>query len=284
MNQFGGNWTEAKIEILIEYTQAYLSIMNIYASRCNWKLLYFDSFAGSGSISKKVGNQEKTIIGAARRILEIKEPRIFDQYYFVEKDTRHAAELKQMITNHFPNTLCHVESSDCNQKIVDMINFLKSEKGVNYKVLAFIDPYGMQLNWQTLLKMKQSDSIDAWILVPTGMGVNRLLTKNADIKNDWVERLMKFLGLTEKEIRNYFYTTTTQHTLFGEEVVTSKQEKAIERAASLYKQRLGEIFRHVTEPYIMKNSSNSILFHFFMVSNNKTGVKIANDIIKKYNK
>ena len=56
MNNFGGDWTESKIEILVEYAKAYLTIMNIYAHRYDWKLLYFDGFAGSGSIKK--GNEQ----------------------------------------------------------------------------------------------------------------------------------------------------------------------------------------------------------------------------------
>ena len=47
MNEFGGNWTENKIEILVEYAQAYLTIMNSFATQYKWKLLYFDGFAGS---------------------------------------------------------------------------------------------------------------------------------------------------------------------------------------------------------------------------------------------
>jgi hypothetical protein len=49
MNEFGGNWTKIKIEILIEYAKAYLSIMK---SRKFFKLLYFEGFAGSGELLK----------------------------------------------------------------------------------------------------------------------------------------------------------------------------------------------------------------------------------------
>jgi len=38
MNEFGGNWTEKKIEILVEYASAYLDIMNVYAKRHNWNI------------------------------------------------------------------------------------------------------------------------------------------------------------------------------------------------------------------------------------------------------
>ena len=43
MNSFGGNWTEDKIEILVEYASAYLAIMNNYADKYKWKLMYLSA-------------------------------------------------------------------------------------------------------------------------------------------------------------------------------------------------------------------------------------------------
>lgn len=49
MNKFGGNWTEQKIEMVVSYAKAYLTVMNKYPQ---FKTLYFDGFAGSGDIFK----------------------------------------------------------------------------------------------------------------------------------------------------------------------------------------------------------------------------------------
>lgn len=85
MNQFGGDWTKIKIEILVEYAKAYLTIMK---DRKYYKLMYFDGFAGSGFIINDSKVDIEMTIGAARRIVEINEPRSFDSYYFVEKDLK----------------------------------------------------------------------------------------------------------------------------------------------------------------------------------------------------
>lgn len=283
MNNFGGDWTESKIEILVEYAKAYLSIMNIYADKYNWKLLYFDGFAGSGFIENGNDENRKVIIGAAKRILDIEEPRSFDRYYFVEKETEIANELIDNVIRNYDDKIINVANTDCNEKIQSMGNFLKSEKGKKYKVLAYIDPCGMQLNWESLTALQEL-KVDAWILVPTGMGVNRLLKKNGKISDAWIERLEVFLGLPKEKIIDYFYSQTVVPTLFGDEVVTNKEEKAIEKSATLYQTRLKELFKFVSNPYILKNKSRSTMFHFYMVSNNKNAVKIANEIIKKYNK
>lgn len=280
MNEFGGNWSENKIEILVEYAKAYLTVMKNFAKTHNWKLLYFDGFAGSGHIKGDVCNQ-KPMVGAATRILEIDLPRSFDIYYFVEKEKEYAELLKKVTVDTFPNKTIYIANTDCNLKIQSLSKYLSSREGKSYKSLAYIDPYGMQLNWDSLRTLHKH-SVDVWILVPTGMGVNRLLKKDGNISDAWISRLEIFLGMTKDEILPYFYQEEVVHTLFGEERKLKKEENAIEKSALLYEERLKSLFNFVSKPYILKNKMNSVMFHFFMVSNNKTAVNIANDIIKKY--
>jgi three-Cys-motif partner protein len=283
MNKFGGDWTENKIEILVEYAKAYLTIMKVFTIKYDWKLLYFDGFAGSGFIKK--GNEEnlKMIVGAASRILEIENPRAFDLYYFVEKEPDNISLLKQNTIDVFPNKNIHIVETDCNEKIQSMSTFLTSTKGKKYRTLAYIDPCGMQLNWSSLETL-QKLSVDAWILIPTGMGVNRLLKKDGKISDAWLSKLEIFLGMTQQDIRNYFYNEEVIPTLFGDEIKITKEQQAIERSADLYSERLKKLFKFVSKPYILKNSSNSVMFHFLMVSNNQSAVKVANEIVTKYNK
>jgi len=282
MNNFGGDWTEKKIEILVEYAKAYLSIMNKYADKYNWELLYFDGFAGSGFIKKGKGEKEKLIVGAAKRILQIEEPRPFDMYYFVEKEEKNLKSLREHTTEEFPEKRIHIVNTDCNEKIQSMAKFLKTKKGKKYRVLAYIDPCGMQLNWDSLIELEKLQ-VDLWVLIPTGMGVNRLLKTNGDISEAWIEKLEIFLGMEREEILEKFYKSRKVPTLFGEDLIIKKEEKAIEISADLYKKRLQKLFEYVSKPYILKNKNNSTMFHFLMASNNKSALSIANDIIKKYN-
>lgn len=283
MNKFGGDWTENKIEILVEYAKAYLTIMKVFTVKYDWKLLYFDGFAGSGFIKK--GNEEnlKMIVGAASRILEIENPRAFDLYYFVEKESNNISLLKENTIDVFPNKNIHIVETDCNEKIQSMSTFLTSQKGKKYKTLAYIDPCGMQLNWSSLVTLEKL-SVDAWILIPTGMGVNRLLKKDGKISDAWLSKLEIFLGMNQEDIRKHFYNEKVIPTLFGDEIKITKEQQAIEKSAELYSERLKKLFKFVSKPYILKNSSNSVMFHFLMVSNNQSAVKVANEIVTKYNK
>jgi three-Cys-motif partner protein len=280
MNNFGGDWTKIKIEILVEYAKAYLAIMK---NRSFFNLMYFDGFAGSGFIVKDKKVDVDVTVGAARRIIEISDPRPFDSYYFVEKDLKNFKLLEKSTKDAFPKKKIHTVCEDCNKKIIDLANFLRDPKNKNVRTLAYIDPCGMQVEWRSIESLRGLP-IDMWILVPTGLGVNRLLKTNGAISDAWLERLEKFLGLERSEIEKKFYTKGITQTLFGEETHVTKESNAIDKSAKLYQNRLREIFEFVSKPYELKNSSNSIMYHLFLTSNNKAAEKIGNDIVKKYNK
>ena len=277
MNKFGGDWTKIKIEILVDYAKAYLHIMN---KRQYFRLLYFDGFAGSGSIVKEKKVNIELTIGAARRIVEIENPRPFDMYYFVEKDKENYLSLKANIEEQFPQKKgIYIAEEDCNNKLIELSNYLRKPENKNIRTLAYIDPCGMQVEWRSIESLRGLN-LDMWILVPTGMGVNRLLKKNGQISDAWLKRLEIFLGIGKDEINDLFYTKSP--TLFEDFVEIKKEDKAVEKSAFLYANRLGEIFNYVSKPYELRNSSNSIMYHLFFTSNNKNGAKIANDIVNKY--
>jgi three-Cys-motif partner protein len=276
MNQFGGDWTEQKIGIVVAYAKAYLTIMNKYPQ---FKCLYFDGFAGSGDIYKNDKTDIEIIKGAAIRILEIDIPKSFDMYYFVELDEVNKNELDKTIDEKFSKKRdkSFVVKEDCNVKLTSLATFLKMNN--DFRVLAFIDPYGMSLNWSSIQVLK-SLGIDLWILVPTGIGMNRLLTKNGEIRDSWLKKLEMTLGLDQSSIKSYFYKIKSVQTLFGEETFIEKEKDAIEKAGKLYQQRLSEVFKYVSNSFPLKNSTGSIMYHFMMASNNKAAFNIANDIIK----
>lgn len=280
MNQFGGDWTKLKIEILVEYAKAYLTIMNAHSY---WRTLYFDGFAGTGFIINDKTAFPEITVGAARRIVEINEPKSFDGYYFVEKKTQNAELLIENTKYEFPNKDIHIVEEDCNVKLKAMAQHLNLSKNKRKydKVLAYIDPCGMQLEWNSVQAL-QGVGVDIWMLVPTGMGVNRLLKRNGRISDAWVNRLERFLGMNEQEIRKHFFREETEVTLFGEHTKVTKREKTIEKAARLYKERLQDIFKCVTNPLPLKNDRNSTMYHLIFSSNNDSALKIAKDIIEKY--
>jgi three-Cys-motif partner protein len=199
-------------------------------------------------------------------------------YYFVELKKKLAEKLKELIEEKYPQKETYVVVEDCNKKLVSLAKFLKSEKGKKYKVLAFIDPKGMQVNWKSLEILKDLP-IDLWILTPTGVGTNRLLKKDGNISDSWLRKLEDFLGMPSKEILEKFYSLSPQISLFGTTEII-KERNAIEKIHQVYKSRLTTIFTHVSDAFVLRNSSNSIMYHFFMATNNDIALKIANSVVK----
>lgn len=272
-DKWGSFWTLDKMEIFEKYLKAYLTIM----SKQKFKLVYFDGFAGSGSIDTNIG-YDSLIEGIATRTLSIDNPISFNMYYLVEKDEKKAEQLKNLIKQKFPekSTKTHIAATDCNEKLIGLAKFLVKNK--SYRALAILDPYGMALNWSSLMPFKNL-GCDMWILVPTGIGVNRLLPQSGEIDESWMLKLTRFLGLSDEEIFKEFYSKQTTYTLFGEEEKMTKINNAINRIIDLYIKQLKTIWKCVSKPYPMKNSTGSIMFHFLMASQVEVGVKIADQII-----
>jgi three-Cys-motif partner protein len=298
MNLFGGDWTDQKMKIVVDYARAYLKIM----ANQDFYTIYFDGFAGSGFIideddaSKKtgtgiipfegfvdgemgseIGDKEKMKIGTALQILDINEPKAFDLYYFVELNEKYKHALELQISERYPGRNARVVRHDCNNKLVDLSNYLKENR--KRRALVFVDPYGMEVHWASIEALKGL-GVDLWILVPTGVGANRLLKVDGKISDKWYSALEIFLGLPRIEIDKRFYHTQTIPTLFGDQTSTAKVVEAVEKLGILYSERLKEIFKYVSNPFVMKNSKDSTMYHFMMATNNKNGHKIANDVIK----
>jgi three-Cys-motif partner protein len=233
-NKFGGSWTQLKINILETYAKQFLTV---FKNQPQQKLLYFDGFAGSGDIEVEGSNENEihVIEGAAMRILKIDKPRSFNMYYyFVEKKKALADTLDNKIKNAFPDKNCYVQAEDCNKKLIHLANnFLRQPKGRGYKVLGFIDPKGMQLEWASL-EVLRGLPIDLWILNPTS-GANRLLVRNKEIDPSWLNRLKLFLGMKEEEILDQFYSK--QNTLFGDTMLI-KESDPINKLHALYAKRI----------------------------------------------
>jgi three-Cys-motif partner protein len=284
-SDWGGPWTEKKLNAFTKYVVAYLTIMkkNPY-----WKTIYFDGFAGSGNRKEqcksdlyqqlKITPEEDHVYkGSAERVLKLKNDYSFDFYYFVDTNEESLNKLEIKLKNLAEASAekLNFKSGDCNHWILELAKALKSNK---YAALVFLDPFGMQINWDSIASLKNTRS-DIWILVPTGVIVNRLLDRNCELKQ--INKLESFFGLSEIEIKDVFYKKEKQITLFGEEEIIRKITRPIEQIAKIYAQKLKTIWTYVTEePLILLNSRGVPIFHFIFASNNVYGVKIADQIIK----
>jgi len=296
-NGWGGNWTEQKLDCFESYVRAYLTIMNVYRDKYNWKLIYFDGFAGCGSRTEDdsqkevdsifelygeevVEKQELSVYqGAAERVVRLEEQmRGFDFYYFIDLFEENCTKLELKLAEYPTKGYKQFRPGDANEQTRQLAAALNRD--THFKSLALLDPFGMQLDW-SVIEAISGKSVDLWILVPSGMVINRLLKRNGELMHP--EKLVKFFGLSEKQIKDWFYVHKEEPTLFGEmEDKIVKRSRPIELIAELFVERLGELFPYVTpKPLVMRNKNNVPIFHFICASFNQTAVKIAQQIIDK---
>ena len=136
----------------------------------------------------------------------------------------------------------------------------------------------MQIQWKSLDVLKNK-RVDLWILLPSGVIINRLLDCKGLLKQ--TETLESFFGIDIEKTKEAFYKKETNQTLFGEEEINRKTDNAINKIAKLYVERLKTIFEFVTnDPLKLLNSKNVPIYHFIFASNNQMALKIANQIIE----
>ena len=310
MKEFGGDWTERKLNALLAYARAYLQVFK----HQQWaETIYFDGFAGSGnakilpysgnvmidSIDNTTPADFRVYEGAARQMVMM-DNASFDYYLLVDKDPSNYESLQnlQYEATHLPPGSIIVEQGDSNLALNTLIKMMKLDKG--RRALLFLDPFGMQMDWKSIAQLKEVNydkgGVDLWLLVPTGVAINRLIPKNPDKRHPGNEKkLEQFFGLSIDKIRDFLYQHPADKRmetglislfdLMEDEEIDEPLEKVsqpIEKIMDIYRAQLQTIWKHVTEkPLVLKNSRNTPIFHFVFASNNPTAMRIATDIIDK---
>lgn len=274
LQQFGGDWTIEKLDILTGYLDAYL----IALKNMRFKKVYVDAFAGTGHITTHDGQHE--IAGSAR--LALLANNHFDQYYFIEKDKKKAAQLQIMVDSEFPSLAkrVHIKNGDANAMLANICSAIDWRYN---RALLFLDPYATEVSWATLETIALTGSFDVWYLFPFS-ALNRMLRRDGHMDQSWIDRINRLLG--DDGWMREFYEEDPQMNLFEDHSVV----KAVtsEDIQNYIIKRLKSIFPAVANnPKVFVNERNSPLFLFcFAISNNSAraqqlALKIAEHILGK---
>jgi three-Cys-motif partner protein len=245
VHSFGGAWTERKLSVVRRYLERYAQALKNQA----FQRIYIDAFAGTGDRTEKrretsplldLPEFDAVMKGSARLALEVEPP--FHRYILIERVTRRASELVAL-RDEFPNRNIDVINADANDAIADLCKATnwRSSRGV-----VFLDPYGLQVTWDTLVGIARTGALDVWVLFPSGMGLNRLLTKSGDIPQEWQDTLDRSLGT--EEWREAFYRNVEEADLFSGSRTMIVKDADPKKLEKFYLDRLRAIF-----PTVMKN-------------------------------
>jgi three-Cys-motif partner protein len=262
-----GYWTEVKLRIIREYSQAYAQIL--HRQHFIRHFAYIDGFAGAGThISKSTG---EAIEGSPAVALKVEPP--FSHCHFIDMDGQRAGQLRQLAAGRKDVT---VYEGECNNILLREV-FPKCRYEDYRRALCFLDPYNLNPNWQVVLKAGQMRSIEIFLtFMIMDVNMNIMKKRPVQVTGAQAARMTAFWG--DDSWREVGYRK--RRGLF-EDMEEKESNPAI---AAAYQERLKDVagFRFVPDPLPMRNSNGAVIYYLFFASHNQTGGKIAQAVFKKY--
>lgn len=292
-SHFGGEWTKQKLYIIEHYIGAY----SVALKKQRVKRIYIDGFAGSGKTELKSKTEaspyvaipllgeidppkEETIIDGSA-LLSLKYD--FDEYYFLELDANRINALKANIEREYPQKIdkVHFITGDSNKTLTDVVSKITKYD----RCLMFLDPYALELKWDTLEAISKCGVIDLWYLFPLSM--IRLIEKAREISKANKQKVSSILGT--EEWYDKLFVKSCQMSLFGDESFSRVNYDDI---LKYIKDRFSTIFPFVSpDSKLLRNEvRKSPMFMLCFMMTNKShaaqalAAKLVRDIIQQTEK
>lgn len=268
----------------MSYLAAYLRVM----SKQRFHLSYVDAFAGCGAridaaapivaqaslLSDASASHPK--VGTALEALRLRPG--FQRCVFGDRNGRHLAALEARIREARASgevlPVTDVVKADANVLVRRECAWIAGNS--ERKAVMFLDPYGMQVEWRTLQAIADCPGIDLWLLLPTGIAVNRLLPWKRAQHPRWAERMDAFYG--SGDWRSSLLTTDTDMLGMQRETRSSDFNGIVRFTMD----RLGSLFGGGLLPQALplRVGCNDNAYHLVFANSSKSEHvrKIAHDI------
>ena len=200
----------------------------------------------------------------------------------IEGNSGRFQELKKL-EDDFPSMSGRMifRNEEANAAIVDICSTTDWRRT---RAVLFLDPYGMQVNWETIEAIGRAQYIDLWYLFPAGT-VQRLLQREGKIRAEWKNALDRSLG--DASWRTEFYKTVREQTLFGDR---TRESKVADLAAieGYVRERLHQVFHGgvARSALQLRNSKGSCMYLLLFACGNPSpranwlALKIAQHLLK----
>jgi three-Cys-motif partner protein len=284
-----GPWAREKLECLSKYLNAYTTILR----KQNFRgYFYIDAFAGPGTLKVRrqhvedpaqetlltlaehaVDDAEEAeyIRGSPRVALELQHP--FTDYVFIELDSERKRQLEQLKASHDRDgARIRVRDEDCNTYLRGL---LESSR-INWRQwrgVIFLDPFGMQVPWETIIEIGKTKAIEVFINFPVGMAIQRLLKRSGQFTNKERTKLDAYFGTPEW----YDLLYEEEPDLLGGTI--KKVSDSGDRLVRWYRKRLGDAFGYVSTAREIQNTRGRPLYYLIFAGPNKTGARIAGNVL-----
>jgi three-Cys-motif partner protein len=263
-HEFGGQHTELKLQVVGKYLKQFATALKPYFP----KLWCIDAFAGTGSRTvrheARVGDLLDAAVperieqrrGSARIAIDVTPQ--FDTLVFMESKPSHCAALHELARQHRDRDIRIVES-DANEAIQTAIG---RDRWDRTRAVMFLDPYGMDVEWETLEAVAATKAIDVWYLFSLSGFYRQATRRLSDIDDNKREAITRQLGT---DAWGELYSDLGQGDFFGgEEKRRMVDVKGLEKYA---KTRLETIFPKVLNPLALPLLGPQRYSLFFCMSN-----------------
>lgn len=284
-HKFGGAWTELKLDAVHYYLGFFTRVLHTQP----FNLWYIDAFAGSGSrtVERETGGllenspvvaTTEELAGSVLRALNVSPP--FARHVFIEGDTARFRELESLSQAH-PDKRIECLHGDANQQLRDLFasppwSAQKAGRG-KLRAVVFLDPYGMDVDWETLELLASTKAVDVWYLFPV-LAVTRQLSLDRDrIDKHKSSKLNSIFGTANW--REELYETRIVNDLFDMSLTVCTRKVSQPLIEAYSRSRLATLFRYVSEPLPLIAEGRGHLFSLFCLSNSASDAAI--ELIKK---
>jgi three-Cys-motif partner protein len=260
-----GNWAAEKLDNLRRYIEVFEKSL-----RDKWQIRnYIDLLAGPGK--NWVRETKEILLGSPLLALMTEFP--FTGYYFIDTEPVYTELFRERCKASPQYERVHLETGDCNILVNNVVKELNQTENISLN-LAFLDPEGLELHWNTVAKLASIRRMDLVINYLEG-GLNRLMAKVFQAPGETL--VDSFFGT--KEWRSIYAR-------FKDHPKTGVHRELID----LYKTQLQKLgYQEVKlgddaggeEPLMRNIQRNAPLYRLIFASKSPLGVKFWHEVTRR---
>jgi len=234
--------TGHKLDIIDEYLGMYQRALG-----GKFHTTYIDAFAGSGEVPVGEEGREtlfdndletrEVIVGSVARAIDVVPA--FDRFVFVDKRKACIDELKLKYASRLESSDSSFLQGDANEHLQAFCRTIESQRQ-RCRGVVFLDPFGSQVNWDTVVAIANTRILDLWYLFPAGCSVFRQISGDGRVDATHAPSIDRIYGTPNW--RTAFLEPSKQSDMFSDEQRTDKMVTP-ESAADFMIERMKTIFR-----------------------------------------
>ena len=186
-----GPWALEKYRRVWYYDQIFSTGM-----KTRWdQRIYIDLFSGSGFA--RIRGSGQIVAGSPILSLRVRDP--FTRYIFCEENEAFLDALRQRVAREAPSAHVEYVQGDVNQVVSQVVAKIPGyDKGNTQLSFCFVDPFSVDLSFETIRALGETRNMDFLILLALGMDANRNLGVYLQESHERIERFLGDPGWREK--------------------------------------------------------------------------------------